>query len=239
MNSRMFKSFVLLVVALATAAGSQPRFQGSLQLAAGLLQGAFKENTGNDGFGLTGEFFYSPSRSIFSIGVSAGFLIYGMESRRQPLSSEFPDFTIKVSTDNSMVLAQLVLRLQNPTGRLRPYVEGVAGLNYLYTETRIENVDDWYEDDRIAGKVDFDDTAFNYGAGGGIQWDVYTAKPREGQEFHPLSVALDFQAKYLIGEQARYLKEGSVHRENGKVLYDVKESKTDLVLIQIGAAVRF
>lgn len=239
MKSRIQKCFFLLVVALATVAGSQPRFQGSLHLASGLLQGEFKENTGNDGFGLTGEFLYSPSRSIFSIGVSAGFLIYGMESRRQPLSSEFPDFTVKVSTDNSMVLAQLVFRLQNPTGRIRPYVEGVAGLNYLYTETRIENADDWYENDRIAGKVDFDDTAFNYGAGGGIQWDLYTARPREGQEFHPLSVALDFQAKYLIGEQASYLKEGSVHRKNGKVLYDVKQSKTDLVLIQIGAAVRF
>jgi len=239
MKPRMPKTIILLVVAWATAASSQPRFQGSLHLASGLLQGEFKQNTGSDGFGLTGEFFYSPSRSLFSIGVSAGFLIYGMESRRQPLSSEFPDFTVKVSTDNSMVLAQLVFRLQNPTGRLQPYVEAVAGLNYLYTETRIENVDDWYEDERIASKVDFDDTAFNYGAGGGLQYTLYTASPREGQQYHPLSVALDIQAKYLIGEQARYLKKGSDHRVNGQVLYDVKESKTDLVLIQLGAAIHF
>jgi|GEM_PF-2856721 len=39
--------------------------------------------------------------------------------------------------------------------------------------------------------------------------------------------------------QAQYLKEGSIRRAAGQVVYDVKKSQTDLLSIQIGVAFRF
>ena len=185
MNFRsLFKSMGLLIALIVGSGYCQTNFQAGVHLAAGLLQGEFKQNTGNDGYGLTAEFLYAPSRSIFSVGVDVGFLIYGSESRRQPLSSEFPEFDVKVNTDNSMVLTHLLLRIQNKQGRLRPYVEGVLGLNYLFTQTRIEDDDDWDDDwdskDSIS-KTNFDDTAINYGAGGGVQWLFAQQHRPEGQ----------------------------------------------------------
>ncbi len=226
----LFFTVVLLIGLLAGCGQAQTRFQAGVHLAAGLLQGEFKQNTGNDGYGLTGEFLYAPPRSIFSVGVDIGFLIYGMETRHQPLSSEFPDIDVDVTTDNSMVLSHLLLRIQNREGRFRPYVEGVVGLNYLFTQTRIEDADDWNDDwdNDSFSTTNFDDTAFNYGAGGGLQWLV-----------HKNTVALDLRARYLAGGEARYLKKGSIHREKGKVTYDVKESTTDMVLIQLGVCFNF
>ena len=49
----------------------------------------------------------------------------------------------------------------------------------------------------------------------------------------------DVGARYLKGGKARYLKEGSIRREDGRVLYDVEEATTDLLAINIGVTVQF
>jgi len=43
----------------------------------------------------------------------------------------------------------------------------------------------------------------------------------------------------LSGSEADYLRKGSIIREGGDVIYDVKSSRTDLMLYQIGVAVSF
>jgi hypothetical protein len=52
-------------------------------------------------------------------------------------------------------------------------------------------------------------------------------------------VLIDLRLRYLAGSQAEYLKEGSIRREAGRVVYDVRTSKTDLLSVQVGVAVRF
>jgi hypothetical protein len=53
------------------------------------------------------------------------------------------------------------------------------------------------------------------------------------------NVLIDVGVRYMAGGEARYLKKGSIRREEGRVRYRVSESKTDLVTIRIGAAVEF
>jgi len=50
---------------------------------------------------------------------------------------------------------------------------------------------------------------------------------------------IDLRVRYLAGAQAEYLKEGSIRREAGRVVYDIKKSTTDLLSIQVGIAIRF
>ena len=52
-------------------------------------------------------------------------------------------------------------------------------------------------------------------------------------------VFIDLRIRYMKGGEAEYLKEGSIRRENGKVAYDVEQSKTDLLTFQIGAVLTF
>ena len=52
-------------------------------------------------------------------------------------------------------------------------------------------------------------------------------------------IALDTKVRYLRGSRADYLKEGSVRRENGAVVFDVLNSRTDVVSLQIGVTFRW
>ncbi|MCX6132531.1 MAG: hypothetical protein NTU47_01845 [Ignavibacteriales bacterium] len=43
----------------------------------------------------------------------------------------------------------------------------------------------------------------------------------------------------MAGSQAEYLREGSIRRVSGQVVYDINKSKTDLLMIQLGLEFRF
>lgn len=55
----------------------------------------------------------------------------------------------------------------------------------------------------------------------------------------PTKIFLNIGARYLFGNDAKYLKEGSVRVNNGQVNYDVSRSKTDMVIYQLGVTVKF
>ncbi|HNS73334.1 MAG TPA: hypothetical protein PKI81_08015, partial [bacterium] len=121
---------------------------------------------------------------------------------------------------------------------IQPYADGVFGFDYLFTETSI-NDDDWddWDDhdghDQIASSTNFDDTAMSYGFGGGCKFRVWEAASEATEVF------VDVQGRYLRGGEAEYLKKGSIRRENGKLLFDVSKSKTDLLVFKVGASVQF
>ena len=194
-----------------------------------LPQGEFDEKVEKNGYGFIGQALFSVSGTPVSIGGSFGGVIYGRETRREPFSLTIPDVTVEVETNNYILLGHLVLRLQPPAGPFRPYAEGVIGFHYLFTQTTIES-----REEDIASDTNFDDGVFSYGGGGGIMFGVY-----EGGTARPVSVYVDVGARYLKGGKARYLQEGSIRREEGRVLYEIDESETDLLAIHIGATVQF
>ena len=194
-----------------------------------LPQGEFDEKVEKNGYGFIGQALFSMPGSPVAVGASFGGVIYGRETRREPFSLTIPDVTVEVETNNYILLGHLVLRVQPPAGPFRPYAEGVIGFHYLFTQTTIES-----REEDIASDTNFDDGVFSYGGGGGIMFQVYN-----GPASKPIDVYIDVGARYLKGGKARYLKEGSIRREDGRVLYEIEESKTDLLAIQIGATVEF
>ena len=171
--------------------------------------------------------------SPVAFGLGLGYLNYGHETRREPFSTTIPDVTVDVETNNAMVMGHFIVRLQQRTGPFAPYVDGLAGFNYIYTDTKIKNED---EEDVIAKSTNLDDWAFNYGAGGGLM--IYLMS-LNGNTAEPGSLYLDLKVRYLSGSEADYLRKGSIIREGGEVIYDVNSSRTDLMLYQIGVAVSF
>ncbi len=224
---------VLLLLCTAGSVGFSQAFQAGLDFMVGSPQREFRKNVDNVGFGIAGNIGFAPEGTPVMLGLEFGFMNYGSTDRREPFSTTIPDVFVNVSTTNNFILGHAILRLQPNTGSLRPYLQGMVGFNYLFTETKIENIN--VPGQEVASSNNLSDGAFSYGAGAGVLIWVYS--PAEGDGLSDIFV--DLGARYVFGGEAEYLKEGSIRSANGRVEYDILKSKTDLLVFHIGASVRF
>lgn len=224
---------LLLALFLPATAHAQ-QGSGGAGLVLAIPQGAFADRIDGVGFGLGGEIVYHIPNTPVGFGLAGTFVVYGQETIRQNL---LPRVQVDVVTTNNIALGHALLRLQPPTGAFRPYADALIGFSYLFTESRIEDVD--FGDDRdIASSTNFDDGAFSYGIGGGVMAQVYSGRPEgTGRAF---SVFVDASVRYLFGGEAEYLREGGIDTDNnGNLTFDIISSRTDLLMPQLGVTVRF
>lgn len=212
---------------------------GGLDVVVAIPQGAFADRLdGTVGFGLSGEFVAHIPNTPVGVGIEGGFVVYGQERIRTGFGpGPLNRVQVDVVTSNNILLGHLLLRLQPPSGAFRPYADALVGVNYLFTESRIEDVD--FNDDRdIASSTNFDDAAFSYGIGGGVMAQVYHGHS-EGSG-RPYAIFVDTRLRYLFGGEADYLREGAIEADaDGDPIYHVTRSSTDLLLPQLGVTVRF
>lgn len=233
---KIFQIFVFIIFLSTSLSYAQSPFQAGINFALGFPQTEFKENVDNTGLGLSGHFCYNLSQTPLSIGASFGFLIYGRATRKEPLSTTIPDVIVNVETTNNILLGHLLLRIQPPTQSriIRPYVEGLFGFNYLWTETKVK---DWDWDEDIISSKNYDDTALSYGGGGGLMIQVYQGRKEKSKGLYTINI--DLGVRYLFGGEAEYLKKGDIQRVNGKVIYNPSQSTTDLLTTRIGVTFNF
>ncbi len=237
---KTFKVFFLCLIVSAAVWAQEP-FQAGGGFILGLPQTEFKENVDNPGGGFGGYFGVRLGDSPFLLGAGVNFLLYGSETREEPFSQTIPDVKVDVTTNNSILQGYLMCRIQPPGGLrnsvVSPYLEGLFGFNYLFTETRIDDHDwdDDYDDD-IAGSKNYDDSAMSYGGGGGLMFRLWENPDSDAQ---PAAVYLDLGVRYIFGGEAKYLKEGDIHRTKTKVSYTPSESTTDLLTVRLGVSVTF
>ena len=240
MKYSLFLSVVLLVGLVAPrTAEAQVQPYGDVHFIVGLPQGDVDRHVDDVGFGLAAFGGLGIYDSPLVVGLEIAGMIYGHERRNEPFSTTIPDVTVDVETSNNIVMGHFVLRLQPRTGTMRPYVDGLFGGKYLFTQTQIEN-ERWTDQQPIATSTNFDDSAFSYGLGGGVNVLLYEGMvgADEGERRH-MSFNLNVGARYLFGSEAEYLKEGSIRRENGEVSFDVDRSRTDMLVPQLGVKVVF
>jgi hypothetical protein len=202
-----------------------------LNFTLGFPSGEFKDQVKRTGIGLSGQFLlFTPNPALpFSAGINIGYLNYGSESRLEPFSSTIPDVTVDVDRTNNLVNFHVLFQLIPPSGIVRPYLEGLFGGAYLFTETSIKS----RGTEEVASSTNYDDFAWSYGGGGGFM--IQVAGPSD--DFS--SIFIDLKARYLLGSEAEYLKEGSVTIEPGRVIYNPSKSKTDLITANIGVVLYF
>lgn len=202
----------------------------------GLPKGEFKENVGDIGGGFTGHVSWSPSPKMpFSVGLNLGFLIYGSDTRRVPFSTTIPGVTVDVTESNNLLNFHLLFKVIPQSGKFRPYLEGLFGGAYLFTESKIENAS---KGEEIASSVNFSDYAWSYGGGAGLMF--YVSEAKDDVLGRAMPIFVDLKARYLFGSRADYLKEGSIRNlGSGKVAYDVVRSTTDVLSIHLGAVLFF
>jgi hypothetical protein len=198
---------------------------GSLTL--GAAQGEFRDYV-DGAFG--GQLHYlhrlEPSGTL-GIRLDAGALIYGHESYRVPLSGTIGGrVLVDVSTSNNIAFLGVGPQLGLPDGRLRPYVNGYAGLAYLFTQSSVRGTHSGQE---FASTTNFSDVTFSYGGGGGVYVPL-----RGGST----PVSLDLGLTYRRSGEAEYLLEGGI-RDNpdGSITVAPVRSHTDLLTFQVGVSV--
>lgn len=210
-------------------------FEAGLSLGASIPQGEFADQNDAVGFGGNLHFLYQLPATPVALGVNIGFMNYGSESRNEPFSTTIPDVTVRVTNSNNLVNGHLVTRIQPPNATFKPYLEGLFGFNYLFTDTKIEDND--FDDDDVASSTNFEDWTTSMGLGIGFRFKLTTLKDENAVPTGNLF--LEVGTRYLWGGEAEYLKEGSIGHDNGKVVYDVTQSRTDLMQINVGVVFEF
>lgn len=242
----VFLGFLLWTPAVGQVASAQTSDRpsitgvGRLNFVVGVPSGAFRDQIQRSGFG--GNLFAGArfGRTPLVLGVDLGFLVYDRSVDTVPFSRTVgPRVTVEVVTTNSIFEPHLVLRLQPQIGRVQPYVDGLLGFKYLFTQTQVRD-EDRSDDETIASSTNFQDLAWSGGAAAGIDIQVYRGALDEDVR----TVGLHLGVQYLVGGRAEYLAGGSLEDTNGNGQLDdseldIRRSTTTLVQPQVGVTVTF
>jgi hypothetical protein len=200
------------------------RSSGTIALIQSRPQDAFSRNIGL-GYGVNGTYLFRLDKAgYFGLRADAGFLQYGDESKRVPLSSTIGGrVQVDVSTNNYIVPLSIGPQIMWPTGSIRPYANAGIGGQFFYTQSSVEGSDDINTFARTTNQ--WDKTA-SWVAGGGVYVPLYQKR---------FNVLLDIGAQYINGGRARYLKPGSIEDlPNNEIRITPMESSTHMILMKFG-----
>lgn len=195
---------------------------GGLAVVYGRPTGVFRDFV-KQGFGLDGSVHYKFDRQgIFSLGLEGGFLTYGRDTKRVPLSSTIGGLIlVDVTTSNNIFWLGLGPQLTAPSGPIRPYVSGTGGFAYFFTESSVEGSRDNFE---FAKTTNYDDATFAWTGGGGILIPVGNS-----------GGAIDIGMRYHGNGNVRYLRRGSYSEDgNGNITFFPIESEAPLLSWRVG-----
>ncbi len=227
-NRSIYTSILVIFLTVAPMAQNL-----GINFALGFPQGEFKDHVSRTGLGIGGELLFpTVAGSPVNWGFNLVFMNYGDETRRAPWSYTIPDLTVDVNRQNNLVAGHAVIRIAPPSPLFKPYLDLMAGGQYIWTQTSVKSRSSATNLD-VASDQNFSDWAFSYGAGAGIMFSVYNEMGT--------NVMIDIKARYLLGTKAEYLTEGDVivNTTNGTVQYNTRKSKTDLLFAQIGVNLTF
>ncbi len=210
----------------------------------GVPQNEYKTQLGNRlGVGLGGMIGVRLADTPIMLGLDMGFMNYGTETREEPLSTTIPDIKVEVENSYNLFHGDLLVRMIAPQNTVRPYLDGLVGFNYFFTQTVLRERGGFGDQPDMLRDTNFNDTSLSYGFGAGFQIKVFSDEGNQtaaSDEFSgPYSVYIHLNSRYMFGREAEYLKEGSIIRENGNVTFDVVQSTTDLLYFKLGVTVGF
>ncbi len=224
----MKKMFVLMMLMLATLTFAQT-IGGGVFL--GLPQGNFKKEIDRVGYGINASATITTPDRVHpvSFGLNVGYMVYGSNTEKRPLSNTIREVTVDVTQRNSLVNFHLLMRVSPVSGDVKPYLEFLGGGEYIFTTTEVESE---YDVDNVFESTNYDDFAWSYGGSLGIMFKIAGGPNGMG------SVMLDLKAQYLMSSEAEYLKEGDIRLDqNNNIYYTPSRSSTDYLALQLGVVV--
>ena len=120
---------------------------------------------------------------------------------------------------------------------VRPYVDGLVGFSFVYTETRVNDAERGCSRFLCATVKNHEDYGFSGGGGAGVTINL---KSWPGDETHsPGSVGLDIGVRYLYGGEVQHLTNTILDPNSVAAEFTSRRSRTDVLTIQAGFAVQF
>ncbi|HVG43124.1 MAG TPA: hypothetical protein VM890_00285 [Longimicrobium sp.] len=204
-----------------------PRSYLGVELTAASPQGEFRDYVSSGWGGGVHYLLRADRDGWLALRVDASLLNYGHERQRVLLSPTIGGrIAVDLTTDNNIAFVGAGPQIGVPTGAVRPYVNGFAGVSYIFTESSVGGT---YSGETFASTTNFDDASFAYGGGGG----VYIPLSRRR---HPVS--LDAGVTYRHNGSAEYLRRGDiVDNPDGSITLYPVFSETNLLTFHLGVSV--
>ncbi len=204
-------------------AGQIPsRFSFGGDFAISQPKGEFANNVPNGyGFDFTGMYRLDP-KGYVNIRADIGGVQYGHERQRIgfPISGRL---SVDLNTDNRIGFGAIGAQVQVPDGWFRPYANAAIATTYFWTQSSISGADN---SESVLTTTNQDDWSHAWIFGGGLM-----------VPFGKSLGALNLGARYHYGASATYLKKGDItDNPDGTITLNPRNSKTDLVLWQIGVS---
>lgn len=233
-------SAILMVVAADAAWAQRPadrtdETRAEVNFVWAIPQNEFSDRLDAEGLGFTAFFGGRVPDAPIVLGTELGLINYGAHERLAMHEFGVPLEVVHVEQTNNILMGHLVLRLQPNTGAIQPYVDLLGGLKYFLTRTRV-NSDVVVFREGFSSVSNFRDAALSYGFGGGLELSVLNAPL--GWDGRTAVVSLHGGVRYLLGAEAKYLREGSPMLINGRFVFDSVRSRTDLLVPHFGIRVR-
>ena len=183
----------------------------------GLPTGEF-DRAVDDGYGLAGHFTALPHGRPFGLRGEVSALVYGSRSfDSQPYGGQ-AGATVRTDTWFGNMLVGPELRARS--GTLRPYLHALAGVGYFATSSE-QSI--YYETVPVSGTTRFEDAAFAWTVGGGVELAVGS------------SLAIDLGARYLANGTVDYFTQGQLGSGSG-ALPGPHRSEAHLFTFTVGIA---
>src|SRR5690554_3220292 len=209
----MTRPLLLLASLIATALLAPPASAQTylgFAVEGGIPQNDFQDGLDDVGVGGSATVLFHAGAFPLALGLDGGLLTYGRQA--QPLAAQIDGqsaFLGDVETTNNVAHLHAVLRIVPNSGAVRPYADGLAGFNYLYTRTRFDQevllVDggdfidlgpDAVRGRRVTNSTVLDDFALSYSFGAGVLLRVAAGE----DDGTPFEAFLEVGARYLFGE---------------------------------------
>ena len=205
-----------------------PRIFGGGELIYAQPRGDFGDYVSRGWGGAGHVLFAADRRGILALRLEGGLLNYGNERKRGCISDAFGcRILVDVTTSNNIVFGGIGPQLLAPTGRLRPYLNGLAGFSYLYTQSSLESANSG-DGSAILSTTNFHDAVLAASAGGGIYIPLTLSRVR---------FSVDVGVSHRWSGKTRYLREGSItDLPDGSIEYTPIESRTDMLMYHVGVS---
>ncbi len=193
-------------------------------------QGEFFDSLKNSaqGFSLYGGYDLSPIPVVF--GAELDFLFYGGDTRIFEYGpGNWSVYRDTVTTSSSMIPLNVFVKLQpNISNLIFPYVEAIAGINFLSVSADYKS---YYGDKDTKDRFS---VAFNYGFGAGIMVKLvdFITLPNSYSQ-----LLFDVKMKYLKGTKAEYATVEIM--DDSSAEFRDFETQTDMIMFLAGITFRF
>ena len=200
--------------------------------------GDFNKEFNTLGFGLAFDLGYSFPLYPVTAGLGGFWASYGSQTFHTSFTDGIRTFNAEASSENTILVAHLFIRLQPQRGFFKPYFEGSAGLSFFTTWSTFTDLS---TDREIGGETESLTVAFSYGASAGIMVRVWKGTPDE-HSTQTLELFADVRMRYIGGSTAKYYLPDAMYLDtvSSEIRFDPskrKSSTTDMIVPYLGVSV--